>query len=111
MRYTHLASALLLAGAAVLAHAGETAGDLPTNHQAALLPVTVEVIATGGHADTADEAAQALTTPHADYADAAGNATSTSVPTCPDLQNWEYHVSPTTGQVTCVRTTGGNPNE
>ena len=119
MRYTPLASALLLAGAAALAHAGETAGDLPTNHQAALLAVTVEVIATGGHADTADQAAQATqadTTPHADYATTAGSshggtADSLKTPDCPTVGDWYYVVDSRTGQLRCERDGGGNPNE
>ena len=120
MRYTPLASALLLAGAAALAHAGETAGDLPTNHQAALLTVTVEVIATGGHADTADQATQAneaTTTPHAAYADTAGGGTAAnlSVPDCPGSRpnpwQWQNVLNTSTGKLVCTRTQGGgNPN-
>ncbi len=117
MRYTPLASALLLAGAAALAHAGETAGDLPTNHQAAMLTVTVEVIATGGHADTADQAdqaTQATTTPHATYADSAGSsgsASNLSAPDCPTVGDWHYVVDSRTGQLRCERDGGGNPNK
>ena len=117
MRYTSLTAALLLAAAAPFAVAGEQAGDLPANHQAALETVSVEVIATGGHADTADDAARASTTPHADYAVTAGSsgtatsATNVTAPECPSVGNWYYSVSSLTGQVECVRDGGGNPNE
>ena len=116
MRFQSLAAAFLVV-VAPLAAAGEQAGDLPTNNQAVVPTVSVEVIATGGHADTADQAAQAATTPHADYAvsagsaGTAGSATNLSPPDCPSVGNWYYTLDGNTGQLRCVRDGGERPDD
>ena len=121
MRFTSLASALLLAGVASLALAGEQAGDLPANYQAAtMVTPLVEVIATGGHADTADHATTADTASRSttsDHAEEAERVTG-DLGDCPPTNHprpdwWAFRVNADTGAIECVRVDGGpgNPNQ
>ncbi|MDE2933040.1 MAG: hypothetical protein OXS47_04110 [Chloroflexota bacterium] len=110
-----LATLAALALAVTAGAQNQQAGKLPTNDQTAFVgPITIEVTATAGHADTA------RTTPHALYAETAGSANVSQTvqpgvcppPGTPNPEQWAFTMDSTTGLPVCRRTApGNNPND